>query len=125
MDQQIKELEINGKTYIRKQDADIAPRAEQLDGLDYCIVRTYSAGVFAGYVKSREGREVMVVNSRRLWHWSGAASLSQMAEEGTTAPDSCKFPCVVEHTVLLEAIEIIKCSEQARKSIQGVEVWKK
>lgn len=43
---------------------------------NYKIVRTYSAGVFAGEIESRNGREVVMKNARRLWYWDGAASLS-------------------------------------------------
>jgi len=49
----------------------------------YVIVRTYSAGVFAGTLVSREGREVTLADARRIWYWDGAASLSQLAMEGT------------------------------------------
>lgn len=45
----------------------------------YYIVRCDRAGVFAGHIKSREGREVVLTDVRRLWYWDGAASLSQMA----------------------------------------------
>ena len=44
---------------------------------NYKIVRTYSAGVFAGTLVSRNGKEVVLENARRLWYWAGAASLSQ------------------------------------------------
>ena len=50
----------------------------------YVIVRTYSAGVFAGTLESKEGKEVILSNARRLWYWKGAASLSQLAMEGVT-----------------------------------------
>lgn len=52
----------------------------------YVIVRTYSAGVFAGNLKSRNGKEVVLTNARRLWYWAGAASLSQLAVNGTSKP---------------------------------------
>ena len=58
----------------------------------YCMVRTYSAGVFAGTLKSRDGKEVVLNDARRIWFWDGAASLSQLATEGTTKPQNCKFP---------------------------------
>ena len=45
----------------------------------YVIVRTYSAGVFAGYLISQKGKEVTLTDARRIWFWSGAASLSQLA----------------------------------------------
>jgi hypothetical protein len=70
------------------------------------IVRTYSAGVFAGVLKSRKGREVVLTNARRLYYWSGAASLSQLAVDGTSNPANCKFPVAVPEVMLLEAIEI-------------------
>ena len=88
------------------------------------IVRTCSAGVFFGEIVKRNGREVIMRNARRLWQWSGAASLSQLAMEGVKNPDGCKFPCAVESVELLEVIEILKCSDAAIKSINGVEVWK-
>jgi len=91
----------------------------------YCIVRTYSAGVFAGELQSRNGQEVVLHNARRLWKWSGAASLSQLAMEGVKNPDDCMFPCEVSRVELLNAIEILDCTEMARLSIKGVKLWQK
>jgi hypothetical protein len=62
----------------------------------YVIVRTYSAGVFAGTLESRKGKEVVLTGVRRLWYWAGAASLSQLAMTGPSKPESCKFPVEVE-----------------------------
>ena len=89
----------------------------------YVIVRTYSAGVFAGYLKSRKGREVVLTNARRIWYWAGAASLSQLAMEGTSKPNQCKFPCAVDRVELLEVIEILDVTPIAEKSIREVPVW--
>lgn len=91
----------------------------------YVIVRTYSAGVFAGTLESRTGREVVLTNARRLWYWDGAASLSQLAMEGTSKPENCKFPIPVKRVELLEAIEILDVTSTAQKSIEGVPIWKK
>lgn len=90
----------------------------------YVIVRTYSAGVFAGFLAGREGKEVTLELARRLWYWAGAASLSQLAQSGTSCPENCKFPEPVNEILLLEAIEILAVTEEAQKSIQGVPVWK-
>lgn len=89
----------------------------------YMIVRTYSAGVFAGNLVSRKGQEVIMTNARRLWRWAGAASLSQLAMEGTNDPGNCKFPCEVSYLELTQAIEILEVSAVAEKSIKGVPVW--
>jgi len=91
--------------------------------MKYVIVRTQSAGVFAGYLESRNGQEVVLKNARRLWYWSGAASLSQLTMEGVKNPGACKFPREVDRVELLQAIEILDCAEEAKTSIAGVKVW--
>lgn len=91
----------------------------------YVIVRTYSAGVFAGNMKSKNGQEVVLTNARRIWYWSGAASLSQLAMEGTKDPKNCKFPCEVKQIELLQAIEILDVTPEAEKSIKEVSIWEK
>ena len=90
----------------------------------YYIVRCDRAGVFAGNIKERNGREVTMTNARRLWYWSGAASLSQMAAEGVKRPNDCKFTVTLDEIILLDAIEIIHCTEQAEASIRGVPIWR-
>ena len=90
----------------------------------YVIVRTYSAGVFAGYIESRKGQEVVMSKARRLWYWNGAASLSQLAIDGVSRPTDCKFPEEVDRVELLQAIEILSVTEKAKASIASVPVWK-
>lgn len=89
----------------------------------YVICRS-TAGVFAGNLESRNGKEVIMTNARRLWYWAGASSLSQLAMEGTKKPETCKFPCLVERVELLETIEILYVTPTARKSINSVPIWK-
>ncbi len=89
----------------------------------YVIVRTYSAGVFAGFLEKREGKEVTLINARRLWYWAGAASLSELAMHGTSAPTKCKFPVAVSRIQLMEAIEILEVTPEAKASIEEVPVW--
>jgi hypothetical protein len=89
----------------------------------YVIVRTYSAGVFAGNLKSRDGKEVVLIDARRLWYWAGAASLSQLAVSGTSKPDSCKFPIAVSSITLTEAIEILDVTPAAETNIKAVKIW--
>ncbi len=90
----------------------------------YVIVRTYSAGVFAGNLKSRKGQEVVLLNARRLWFWAGASSLSQLAVDGPQRPNDCKFPCEVPCVELLQAIEILDCTSVAEAAIKAVRIWK-
>ena len=89
----------------------------------YVIVRANSAGVFAGTLVSRRRQEVVLINARRIWYWAGAATLSQLAGDGTSNPNACKFPCEVPRVELLEAIEILDVTAAAQKSIKAVPVW--
>lgn len=117
-----KEIEINGVKYIPKESVTI--KAESKKGLEYCIVRTYSAGVFAGYFNRKiKGKEGIVFNARRLWKWGGSASLSQLSKEGTSKPNECKFPCEVDEVDLKEIIEVLPCSKKAKESITSISVW--
>ena len=88
-----------------------------------CMVRTYSAGVFLGTLKERNGKEVTLTDARRMWYWDGAASLSQLATDGTSKPSKCKFPAPVSEVLLTEAIEIIPATEAAIASIAAVPEW--
>lgn len=119
-------ITIDGVDYIPADLIKIL--AKDIKGMKYVIVRTYSAGVFAGYLEklwTENGvKSAIIKNARRLWYWKGAASLSQLAMEGVKAPDECKFPCEVISTELTQVIEILDCTEEAQKSIASVKVWK-
>lgn len=116
------EININGTIYVPK-DSIALENAKELDGMEYCMIRTYSAGVFAGYIESRIGKEVVLRNARRIWYWDGANSLSQLATHGTSKPENCKFPCPVDKVILTEVIEIIPITAKAKESIDSVKVW--
>lgn len=89
----------------------------------YVIVRGDRSGVFAGYLKKREGREVTLTEVRRLWYWDGAASLSQLAQSGISKPENCKFPESVKEILILDVIEILNATPNAKKIIEDVKVW--
>ena len=92
------------------------------------IIRASRAGVFFGTLKEKRetpaGVEVELENSRRIWYWDGASSLSQLAVEGTKRPGNCKFTVVVPQHMVMQVIEIIPCTDEAIKSIESVRVWR-
>lgn len=89
------------------------------------IVRGDRSGVFFGTLESKNGTEVVLTKCRRLWYWDGAASISQLAVDGAVKPDSCKFTVTVNEICILDAIEIIPCTKEAVKSIEGVKEWRR
>ena len=88
--------------------------------MKYVIVRTDRAGVHAGYMQSREGREITLTQARRLWYWKGAFTLNEIAINGVKFPDNCKFSCECIKILLLDAIEIIDVTSVGMASIVGV-----
>ena len=119
----VNEVELNGVKYVRKDSIKESAMAQSLEGKPYVIVRTDRAGVFAGYLDSRNNKEARILKARRIWYWSGAASLSQLSVDGTKKPNECKFPCEVEYIDVTDVIEVIPCTEVAEKSIKSVKVW--
>ena len=93
---------------------------------NFVIIRTARAGVFMGYLESENEatRTVILRNARRIWYWSGAASLSQLAVGGTSDPKNCKFPAPVKRCKLFEVLEILETTELARTNLEAVPEWK-
>lgn len=72
----------------------------------FVLIRTFSAGVHFGTLVSRNGQEVHLKDARRLWSWSGALSLSEVAMTGINVSSS-KISIPVDEIILPQAIEII------------------
>ena len=84
---------------------------------EYVIIRTFSAGVWAGFLKEKVKNEVYLTEARRLYYWSNieGISLSGISLHGLKKETS-KI-CAPVPIVWLEAIEIIPCSKKAQESI--------
>lgn len=111
------EVVINGTTYV--------PKKTEIDGMECVCIRSYAAGVHVGYLKSKtptpSGVIVELVNSRRIWKWEGAASLSQLAIDGVSGDSR-----IAKELPLIEivgVIEIIPLSEKARTNIYSQKEW--
>ncbi len=118
----VDELTIEGVVYVPKDSQ--TKLAVSCDGLPYVMIRTHSAGVHCGFMEKKEGKEVTLLNSIRIWKWEGAASLSQLSQEGTNKPSGCKFGMAIQKIELTEAIEVIYMTDMAQASIQNVASWK-
>ena len=98
-----------------------------MDKNKFYIIRTHSAGVWFGNIQKLDGTIAIVTNARRLWYWAGAASLSQLAVDGTKNPSSCKFTVTItdeDGVYLPQVIEVLPCTDEAVTNIKSVKVWK-
>ncbi len=83
----------------------------------YVIARCYAAGVHAGVVRSVDGENVTMEQSRRLWSWKAkdGIALSGVARSGIK--DGCKVDLEVP-VYLTGVCELIPCSQAAEESIR-------
>jgi hypothetical protein len=113
-------VEIDGITYIREGALE---KAKDKEGRPFAIIRCRNAGVHAGFVVERNGTEVKLSTSRRLWRWHGR-TLSGLALEGPDDVSLCKFGPTLPRIEVLDACEVIPCTEQARRVIlEEVPEW--
>lgn len=116
----MKEITVDGIIYVPKSES-----VQNKEGLQYCMVRTYSAGVFCGWIDpttTKEGRNT-VKEAKRIHYWEKAASLSELAQRGTNAPSECRVPMPVSIVYLENIIEVIPMTEEAIKTIEAIPVW--
>ena len=91
----------------------------------YYIVRADRAGVFFGKVAFCNTKEITMQEVRKLFYWDGACAVEELAVNGTTRPDNCRFTLVVPEMVIANPIQVIPCSESAAKIIKAVPEWKR
>lgn len=81
----------------------------------FVLIRTINAGVHFGTLEefmSEDLKCVRLSNARRLWSWSGAMSLSEVASKGITISSS-KISVPVDEIIITQAIEIIPVSKNS------------
>lgn len=118
-------LTVNGVDYV-PADSVKEEIVTPIDGTPvglYCIVRCCDAGVWAGVVKEHDGKEVTLVNARRLWQWKAAdgITLSAVSQYGIA---NSKIPAAVEVVWVEDACEIIPCTKTAENNIKNYEIAK-
>ena len=120
----VDELVIDGVTYVPKGSGP----AINTDGKKAVLIRSRDAGVHFGYLEKEEftpsGKVVSLAKTRRVWSWSGAASLSQMANEGVKNPKDCKFSVALATNEIVNVIETIPLTEAAVANLYAVPEWK-
>lgn len=86
----------------------------------YVLVRTYSAGLFAGILTTRYGKRVVLESARQLWRWHTAnngLSICEVAVHGLNQEKS--KVCCVTPFIEIEDVQIVPCTEIGRKSIES------
>jgi len=87
-----------------------------------CIIKARDT-VFVGILESRKGGEASIKTARRVLHYEGASSLSELAVRGTSNPEACKLPIAVPFILVIGVTEILPLTEEARVSIEKIPEW--
>ena len=91
----------------------------------YVVVRGDRSGVFCGTIVSEDEQTVELTDCRHIWYWSGAANVAEMALRGVSKPADCKFIAPVQRLRVLDAIEVVDCTDTAEESLRAVSEWSK
>lgn len=83
----------------------------------YVVVRTYSAGVHVGILESKENQSAILSQTRRIWYWEGAFTLSAVAKNGITGG---KISTTLDSIEIEGVIEVIPTTEVAEKSLREI-----
>ena len=95
----------------------------------YVIVRCTQAGVHAGYLVKQTKEHLILRDSRRIWYWNGAASLSEIAVYGLNPAKSgsSKIAAKLQKSHQLyqrDVCEVIGCTEDGQKCLEGMPEWR-
>jgi len=77
------EITINGETYLKKSSL-----SAETVLTNRCVIRCRNAGVHVGEIVDRNELVLKVKNSNRIWKWSGAFTLSEVAMNGVDRSNS-------------------------------------
>jgi len=87
------------------------------------IVRADRAGVFFGEIEKVDGSTVTMRNVRKVWYWKGACAVEELAVHGVANPNCTQMTVEVAEMTILGAIQIIPCTDEATRNLEGVKVW--
>jgi hypothetical protein len=114
-----KEVVIDGVTYLPKVEM-----ADIKDNMGFVLIRGYGSGVQYGWMAERNGCEVKLLNSRRIWSWNNATECSQIAVNGIDAASS-KVTLIVPEKIITDAIEIILITKEGADNLFNQPIWAK
>lgn len=88
------------------------------------IVRGTSSGVYFGELSNKNNREIILSNCRRILAWDTVSNLSELSKEGLKDEMEYRFTEPVDELTILDAVEILPCTENSAKSIEQAPAWR-
>lgn len=92
-----------------------------------CLIRSVNSGVHFGKVIDEfytpVGKSVILKDSRRIHYWSGAASLTQVANDGIGNKEISKISQKISKIEIVDVCEMLPMSNKAIKQLDSHPVW--
>ena len=137
----MKEITVDGKVYVLKDDIEAdcdycVGKESQIinhDGnmykkLEKVLIRSYASGVHFGYLAEERdllsGKQVKLLNSRRIHYWVENASLSQIAKRGITDNEENRISVSIPEIEITQVIEIMPLSDIVFEQMINYREWK-
>jgi hypothetical protein len=83
---------------------------------EFVLVRTRDAGVQCGTLQTLIDTVCTLADARRIWRWRGANTVHELSLRGA-AEEWTRISEPVPVIYLSQVIEVIPCSEEARKNL--------
>lgn len=83
----------------------------------YVVIRTYSAGVHIGVLKSHDSSLATLTDARRIWSWNKANTLHEVANNGVG--EGSRVSESVSEIVVNGVIEIIATTSSGEAALRG------
>lgn len=90
---------------------------------NFVVVRTYAAGVHVGTLENYDftTRHAVLKDTRRIWSWEGAFTLSAVALNGIKGG---KLSEIIERNTISQVEEILTVTPEAMKSLLNFKAHK-
>lgn len=88
------------------------------------LVRDHRAGVHVGTFHEFDAaaKTCVLKDARKVWYWSGAASVHGIAANGLDHEES-KIAPKVATVISTDVVEIVECSDKGYDSVLNAPVW--
>ena len=90
------------------------------------IVRANGAGVLYGEITKFDNDHAVVEmkDARKIWYWSGAAAVEQLAVTGPQNPERCKITLPVPKMTVCNVLQVLECTDEAVETIDAIKAWR-
>jgi hypothetical protein len=83
----------------------------------FVIIRGNNSGVHTGFLKDFAGQQATLTGHRRIWSWSGANTLNEIALAG--CGDESRISMPVPIITVTDVLEVIPCSPVAQANLEN------